>query len=173
MGEKPKLSKRHRLFVSEYLKSMNGTKAALAIGYSEKSARVQASNLLTNPNISAAIEEGLREKKDRNEINADWFVKRLVKIIDFNPADVIDFEKERIKPGKSLRQLDSISISSSDGMESNSRSLSIKKTDKLKAMELLMKLMGIGDGAAKDRGPSEDALAAKVLDALQRYQGKG
>ena len=39
---------------------MNGTKAAIRAGYSENSARFQASKLLTNSNISEHLEKKLR-----------------------------------------------------------------------------------------------------------------
>lgn len=48
-------------FVYQYITCWNGTKAAIAAGYSEKTARFQASRLLTNVNIKAAIDEALEQ----------------------------------------------------------------------------------------------------------------
>jgi len=53
---------KHELFCNKYITRLNGriyngTHAAIAAGYSERTARTQASKLLTNPNIKARIEE--------------------------------------------------------------------------------------------------------------------
>lgn len=57
----PKLNKRQEVFVSEYLRCFNGAEAARRAGYSEKSARQTASDLLANPDISVQIQERLSE----------------------------------------------------------------------------------------------------------------
>ena len=59
--EAPKLNKRQQVFLDEYLKCFNGAEAARRAGYSEKSARFQASELLADPNISQQIQARLSE----------------------------------------------------------------------------------------------------------------
>lgn len=59
-----KLRPKHRRFVEEYLVDLNGAQAAIRAGYKKKAARVQASQLLTNPNIVEAVQE-LRDKASR------------------------------------------------------------------------------------------------------------
>lgn len=50
------LNDKHRAFVAAYISNgFNGAKAAITAGYSEASARFQASRLLTNVDIAAAI----------------------------------------------------------------------------------------------------------------------
>ncbi len=48
---------RHEIFAREYVKDLNGTRAAIAAGYSRKTARVTASQLLTKPNIQKLLAE--------------------------------------------------------------------------------------------------------------------
>ena len=50
-----KLTAKHELFVENYIKTKNATKAAIAAGFSEASARNQASRLMTNVHIKEAI----------------------------------------------------------------------------------------------------------------------
>jgi phage terminase small subunit len=57
-----KLDLKPRAFVSAYVETMNGAEAARQAKYSPKTARVQASTLLTKPNIREAIELGFKEK---------------------------------------------------------------------------------------------------------------
>jgi phage terminase small subunit len=63
------LSERERRFVSAFTGPAhgNGTKAAILAGYSARTARVQASQLLTRLNIRAAIQERA-DQADRKAI---------------------------------------------------------------------------------------------------------
>lgn len=51
------MTDKQRFFVAEYLKDFNATQAAIRAGYSEKSARNRAYELLVNKDIKAAITE--------------------------------------------------------------------------------------------------------------------
>jgi len=50
------LSDKQKRFCEEYCLDWNGSKAAIRAGYSEESAKEQASRLLTNDNIQAYIQ---------------------------------------------------------------------------------------------------------------------
>lgn len=55
------LSNKQRAFIEAYLANgFNATKAAIAAGYAESSARVQGHRLITNANISALAAERIR-----------------------------------------------------------------------------------------------------------------
>ncbi|KKK57441.1 hypothetical protein LCGC14_3054450, partial [marine sediment metagenome] len=53
-----KLPAQRRKFVHEYLVDLNGTRAAMRAGYSEKTANEQAAQLLANLSVSQAVEAG-------------------------------------------------------------------------------------------------------------------
>ena len=53
------LKGRQRRFVEEYLRDLHGQNAAIRAGYSEETARSQASRMLTNVNIRQAVNAGL------------------------------------------------------------------------------------------------------------------
>ena len=61
-------------FVAEYLIDHNATQAAIRAGYSERSAKEQASRLLTNANVVAAISEGEARIAEKHEITEDWLI---------------------------------------------------------------------------------------------------
>lgn len=69
-------------FVREYVIDFNGTQAAIRAGYSEKSAKVEASRLLTNADVSCAIAELVEEKKQRCKVDADYVVQNLTEILE-------------------------------------------------------------------------------------------
>ena len=71
------MNQRQRLFCEHYARDPNGAKAAIAAGYSEKTARQIASDLLTKFDIREYIEELTREIDseliaDAREIQATW-----------------------------------------------------------------------------------------------------
>lgn len=55
-----KLTLKQERFVAEYLIDLNATQAAIHAGYSERTAKQQGSRLLTNADVSAAVEEAMR-----------------------------------------------------------------------------------------------------------------
>lgn len=59
-----KLTERERAFVRQYLVDLNGTQAAIRVGYSEKTAASQASRLLRKPDVQAYRDALLQEQFD-------------------------------------------------------------------------------------------------------------
>lgn len=67
MGEEKKSEKlhpRHERFAQEYIKDMNGTKAAERMGYSERTAHSQGSRLLSNVKVRERVAELEAEVKN-------------------------------------------------------------------------------------------------------------
>lgn len=87
--ERIALDPQYQLFVDKYFElTFNGTKAAIAAGYSKKTARQQASRLLTNVNIRTAIEERLSQQiMSSNEV--------LARLADHARGDMRDFANIR------------------------------------------------------------------------------
>lgn len=59
-----KLTARERAFVRQYLVDLNGTQAAIRVGYSEKTAASQASRLLRKSDVQAYRDALLQEQFD-------------------------------------------------------------------------------------------------------------
>lgn len=76
------MTDQQRLFADQYLVLNNGTKAAIAAGYSEKSARSQASQLLVVEEIEQYIEERRIEASRIALIDAAWVQTRFKDISD-------------------------------------------------------------------------------------------
>lgn len=72
------LKPKHERFCQEYIIDYNGSQAAIRAGYKEKSARGQASELLTNPNILARIRELQQDQIKRLAISQDYVVLQLI-----------------------------------------------------------------------------------------------
>ena len=64
------VNNRQQLFVTEYLKDLNATQAAIRAGYSERTARSQGQRLLTKVDIKNAITEAQTKLQEANIASA-------------------------------------------------------------------------------------------------------
>jgi len=68
-------------FLTEYMKNgFNGQKAAMAAGYSKKTATVQASRLLTHPKVAQELERRLSRQVKMADIDAARVLKELERL---------------------------------------------------------------------------------------------
>jgi len=74
------LTPRQQRFVEEYLVDLNGTQAAIRAGYSAKTAKQQASRLLTNVDVQTAIKDRQEVRSERLDITVDSITKQLLSI---------------------------------------------------------------------------------------------
>jgi len=172
----PKLKNaKHEKFCQEYVKNPNGNQAYLA-AYpgSEKSSRVNASNLLAKPNIMQRISELQDKCAKRNNITQDAVVKRLADIAFGHLGMVCSWGENGLEVKESsglteqeLSTLDFIDISpvsDGDGGLLGYRK-KIKMRDALKALEMLSKYLGLFDGKGPESRDRE-AIKARLLELV-------
>jgi len=87
--KKPKLTPKQKRFVEEYLIDFNATRAAKAAGYSEKTARSLATDVLANPCVQAIIKEKMQKLSERAELTVDYVIDNLREIVrrSMNPPE--------------------------------------------------------------------------------------
>lgn len=73
-------NKRHEKFCHEYIKDMNATQAAIRTGYSEKTAKMQGSRLMTNDDIKSRVAELRDAYLDENIMTAKQVEYELTRI---------------------------------------------------------------------------------------------
>ncbi len=140
------MSKRQALFVQEYLKDMNATQAAIRSGYSAKTARACASRLLTKANIQAAVQRGVAVKSKKAECSQEWVMKRLMAIAGADMSDLASWNESGMiwKPSSELSSETKASVHQVEQvMNEHGGTIKIKQHDKLKALELLGKHLGM------------------------------
>jgi phage terminase small subunit len=77
---------RRQLFIEAYMANDgNATQAAIAAGFSPKTAKQQGSRLLTNVDVQRAISERQRELEDRYKLTTDELRRSLSQVIHFDP----------------------------------------------------------------------------------------
>lgn len=72
------LTPRQARFAAEYLLDLNGTRAAIAAGYSAAGAAVTASKLLTNAKVAAVVRREQAEAANRLQVRRDEVVAMLL-----------------------------------------------------------------------------------------------
>lgn len=82
-----KSENRYQVFAREYVKDLNGTRAAIAAGFSESTARAQASRLLTKSNVKALIAKLQEKIIAKLDISAERVLEELGKLAFSNPLD--------------------------------------------------------------------------------------
>jgi phage terminase small subunit len=89
------LNYRQRRFIAEYAHSLNGTQSVIAAGYSKKTARVTAAQLLAKPNIRSAVEKTQARRLKRADITADRVLEEIASVafVEMNPSDVKPSDK--------------------------------------------------------------------------------
>ena len=71
------LNDKQAAFVREYVVDKNGKQAAIRAGYSAKTAEAQASRLLSNAKVRAAVDAALKVVAEKTETEAEWIRRRL------------------------------------------------------------------------------------------------
>ncbi len=148
----------------EYLVDLNATQAAIRAGYSAVSANKIAAENMVKPDIRARIDKAMAERSKRTGINADRVLRELGRIAFIDPSQVIDLNTAEVKPdaGKDdLAAIAGVKVKyvphkdfDDDGEPVIEQAIEreIRLADKLKALELLGKHLGMfkdgPDGAA-------------------------
>jgi len=109
------LAKKVLLFVKEYLVDQNGTRAAIAAGYAEKSAAVTASRLLRNAKVRAEIDKATADRCKRLDITADRVLQEIAKLAFYDPRNFFNANGTL----KQVTELDDHTAMALGGMEIN------------------------------------------------------
>lgn len=141
-----KLTPKQERFVEEYLVDLNATQAAIRAGYSPKSANEIAAENLAKPSIRARIDQAIAERSRRTGINQDRVIRELARIALVNPRDVINFNEATVNEYASeddLAAIQSVKVKSSSSENGEMIEREVRLNDKIKALELLGKHLGM------------------------------
>ena len=159
---KPKLNRRQQLFVAEYLVDLNAKRAAIAVGYSEKSAHQIGVENLTKPSIKAAIDAEIEERKKRITVTGDMVIAELALIAFAGMKDFVEIDEggaikaftlDRLAEGKDriirkVREKRVIrstkgTVDNPDGDQILDSTYEFELHDKVKCLELLSRHLGL------------------------------
>ena len=161
------MTKKQKRFCEEYLIDLNATQAAIRAGYSPETANEQGARLLVNVSISKAIKHAMAERSKRTGVNAERVVQELAKIAFVNAADVIDAGDATLKENaapEDLAAVQSVKVKTfgEDGVERE-----IRMADKLKALELLGRHLGMFEDRLKVAAKVDTGKLDNILEQLR------
>lgn len=84
---------REDVFVQEYLVDLNGAKAAIRAGFSPRSARQTASELLAKPEVQAKLQAAMDARAERTGITADQVLKKLWDMANADPRELTEHHR--------------------------------------------------------------------------------
>lgn len=143
-SKRMKTEEKYNLFASAYLSTkFNATQAAIAAGYSKKTAYSQGSRLLNNVEVQTLIKEKAKAALEKSETKIVRVIKELEEIAFCDITDFIEFENGdfKIKETSEMKEEGSTGVIASVQKVETEKSTrtSIKMHDKMKALELLGK----------------------------------
>lgn len=140
-----KLTEKQKRFVQEYLVDLNATAAAKRAGYSEKSASRIAVELLNKTQVSAEIQKQQAKRQKRVEITQEKVLEELAAIAFANGTDFATINRNglvRLVPTDDLPEDKKKAVAS---IKEGQYGTEVKVHDKVKALELLAKHLGMFD----------------------------
>ena len=144
------LTAKRLAFAREYVKDSNGTQAAIRAGFSVKSAKCIASQLLRDPLVCGEVLRRTRAISVKTDVTAEKVLRELAKVGFANLADMVRVEVRRL--GKA--EMTELRILPTDVLTPDQRAaiaeisetengIRIKLHDKTKALELLGKYLAL------------------------------
>lgn len=157
-----RLTDKQERFVKEYLVDLNATAAARRAGYKDPN---KGRQLVTKSNVAAAIQEEKDKRATRTEITQDRVLLELARIGFFDPRKIFD---DAGNP-RSINDIDegtaaAISLMdvettvSEDGTATYTKK--VRFADKLRALELVGKHLGMFNGTSVQLSIGSDIRAA-------------
>lgn len=191
-----KLNARQQRFCDEYLIDLNATQAAIRAGYTEKYANTNAPKLLQNTTIQAYIEKRKQDRVERTEITQDMVLYELANIAFSNVADyagivekdvMVEHEGTEIpvldNDGNPVKYRTVEPVLTADLTENQKRALAvikkgrdgfeIKTYDKIRALELLGKHLGMFTDKVEVSGEVNNPMAELTTEELKKLIGDG
>ena len=150
-----KLTAKQIRFVDEYLVDFNATQAAIRAGYKAKTAHVIGAENLRKPKIAEEIARRQKDLQRRTEVTQDRVVKELARIAfadatDYACVETLTYENEdgTVSPVQIVSPKDTDTLSDDQraaiaGIKQGANGIEIKLHDKIKALELLGRHIGM------------------------------
>ena len=177
------LTAKQRRFVDEYLVDFNVTQAAIRAGYSKRSAHVTGAETLRNPKVAAEIARRQRDLQVRTEVSQDRVVRELARVAFADAASHVrvrlrevpcpDGTRARVpvvevKPTAELTDDQRAAIAS---IKQGANGIEVKLWDKLKALELLGRHIGMFNDKLEVKGSID--IASVLAAARGRVSNRG
>lgn len=174
------LNERQTLFCEHYLTNgLNATQAALDAGYSPKTVGSISSRLLQDVKIKAFLDSKREKAAKKFDITHEKITEKLAQIAFSGMGQVVYQDPNgnpALREDADFDMLDNISFSKSSSSNqfggSEAKSFSMKRSDRLKALDMLSKHLGYYDGNVSSDKGDRKLKSNRVLEALRGLRKK-
>jgi phage terminase small subunit len=163
-----KLTPRQAAFVREFLVDLSAAAAARRAGYSARTARSAGQRLLTNVDVAASIRAAMAERARRTRISSDAVVQKLAAVA-FADVRALFHADGSLKPVGDLCEDAAVFIAgldvatTLDGDGTLTRTTKVRFSDRLRALELLGRHVGLF--GKSQPGTAENPIAVLIRHA--------
>ena len=183
-----KLTPKQQQFVREYLIDFNATQAAIRAGYSPKTAQVIGAENLKKPMVAAEIERLGQKTAQKLEITRESIMQELAAIGFARASDFVRVETEAatrlgVHPltGEIISlpsYCQTVRITNTDdlpedkaaalaGIKQGANGIEVKLHDKVRALELLGKAVGVFDSSRDTSTDATNNLFEAIVESAQ------
>lgn len=134
-----KLNSRQELFAREYVVDYNATQAAIRAGYAPSGAEANGSKLTRLDKVRDLISKFQKEKAEMAQVDAQQVIAGLTKIAFADHREMYDEDGRMLDPAKFPGSI----AAAVAGVEQTKFGLRVKLNDRLRALELLGKHLGM------------------------------
>lgn len=159
-----KLTPKMQRFVDEYMIDLNATQAAIRAGYSPKTAGSIATENLSKPAIQAEIQKRKKSAAEKLEITRDRVLKELAAIGFSNITDFVTISG-RMVCVKDTDMVAADKLPALASVKEGMTGIEIKMHDKVRALEMLGKYLGLFDGQTAEDSEKENNLFEAIQAA--------
>lgn len=143
-----KITPKQKAFCEEYIIDLNATQAAIRAGYKKDYADRMAHKLVENSRVKEYIEECMANRAERVQVKQDDVLKELIAIAFSNITNFVTVkvnnEGQKIVDILETTKMAQSKVSAiAEIRQSKEGFISVKMYDKLKALELLGKHLGM------------------------------
>ena len=153
----PKLTEKQKRFCEEYLIDLNATQAAIRAGYSSKTASRIAVELLNKTHVSDYLSKLMQQRSQRTEITADRVLAELAAIAFSDRTELARVGERGEVTFAPTDRLGTQIKKTIAGIENGKYGTKVTSYDKVKALELLGKHLGLFSSGA-DNSSALDKL---------------
>ena len=148
-----KLTDKQRRFVAEYLLDLNAAAAARRAGYSAKTAEAIGHENLRKPQIAEEIHRQQRTMQEKLQVTKESVLEELAAIAQANATDFVTINANGLLNIKPTSQVPKEKLSAISCIKYTANGIEIKLHDKVRALELLGKYLGLFEtGKATETG---------------------
>lgn len=149
---------------------LNATQAAIRAGYAPKYADRKGHELIENNRVSEAIKQAMAHRSRRTGITQDRVLRELAKVAFLNANDVIDPDSATVRADateEDLACIQAVKVKTSESEMGSSSEREIKLYDKMRALEMLGKHLGLFDKRGQDSSNGEKNNLLEAIAATE------